>query len=169
MDNMFIRPAVLVIFAVVLLCTAALVSAQNEVPEVIPMDNPDYETHEKGIVRFKHRAHIDEFSARYPELFKNDCGTCHHDDEGLPLTDLQAGDPVDGCIDCHYEPGEMPSSVKREMRRQNASRQEIKDREIDYHAEAVHDLCRGCHRTVRKKSGTKAAPTTCTGCHPREK
>jgi hypothetical protein len=37
--------------------------------------------------------------------------------------------------------------------------------EREYHAEALHDLCKGCHRMVKKKDRSTSAPTTCLKCH----
>src|SRR4030042_523140 len=41
-----------------------------------------------------------------------------------------------------------------------------KQQELEYHAEAIHENCRGCHKNFNKKTNSKAAPETCAKCHP---
>lgn len=152
-----------IIWAVV--CVAAMFAAGSiyagtEVADVIQMKNPKYEEHTKGIVAFSHKKHIEEY--------KIGCGDCHHDDKGKPLTDLKMGDDVQSCIECHKIPGDMPGSLKKEMREAKASREEIKAKELEYHAEAIHDNCISCHKEHNKKTKTKDAPQSCTQCHPKE-
>lgn len=140
----------------------------GDVPEIIAMDNLDYDEHTKPIVEFPHQRHTDAFPQKYPDFFSAGCGSCHHDDEGKALTDLAPGDDVNACIDCHSEPGKVPSDVKKQMREQKLSREEKKSWEREYHAEAVHDLCRGCHRKVRKADRSTSAPTSCMKCHTKD-
>jgi hypothetical protein len=159
--------------AALLLSTAPALPAAAPMPELaepetIQMNAPEYETHTKPLVEFKHRSHTSDFPQKYPQFFENGCGTCHHDDEGQPRTDLAPGGDVNYCIDCHSEPGAVPREIKREMRAQDLTRSEKKTRELEYHAEAVHDLCRGCHRKVRKFDRTTKAPTTCMKCHTKD-
>jgi len=139
-----------------------------EEPAVIKMDTLEYDEHAKPFVEFKHRKHTSDFSRKYPQFFENGCGTCHHDDEGQPLSDLAPGDDVDYCIDCHSEPGTVPRDVKKQMRAQDLSLSEEKAWELEYHAEAIHDLCRGCHRDVKRHDRTTQAPTTCMKCHTKD-
>ena len=40
--------------------------------------------------------------------------------------------------------------------------------ELEYHAEALHENCKGCHRQFNKKYKPKKAPTTCTKCHAKK-
>jgi hypothetical protein len=44
----------------------------------------------------------------------------------------------------------------------------------EYHANAMHDNCKVCHKQYNKKKGLKAkdkgyAPTTCKSCHSKNK
>jgi len=39
--------------------------------------------------------------------------------------------------------------------------------ELEYHAEALHENCKSCHKAFNKKYKPKKAPTTCTKCHPK--
>ena len=129
-------------------------------PDVIRMENKAYSAHTRAIVDFNHLKHV--------ETYNVGCGDCHHDGEGKPLSDLKMGDPVQGCIECHTIPGQMPADLKKEMREKKASREEIAAKELEYHAESIHANCVSCHRERNKASDTKAAPATCNACHPRE-
>jgi len=128
-------------------------------PDVIKMENPAYQKHKKGIVEFSHKKHAEDYAAAHPDLYKNGCGECHHDDQGKPLT-LKADDPVQGCIECHKKPSERPKG-------KDAPKLSKKEK-LEYHAEALHYNCKGCHKSFNKKTGTKKAPTTCTKCHPKK-
>jgi hypothetical protein len=139
---------------------AAGIYAGTEVPDVITMQNKAYEKHTKGIVEFTHKKHVEEYKAA--------CGDCHHDDKGQPLTDLQMGDNVDPCITCHKIPGTVPGELKKEWRETKMPKAEQKKRELEYHAEALHQNCITCHKDFNKKNNTKAAPVTCTTCHPKQ-
>jgi cytochrome c553 len=139
------------IIGIVTLFLAAGLYAGSTVPDVIKMQN-DYE-HKKGIVEFNHAKHVSEYKAG--------CGDCHHDENNKPLTDLKAGDDVKKCIECHNKPGEKPKG--------KGAPKLSKSEELQYHAEALHDNCKGCHKAYNKKNKTKAAPTTCTKCHPKTK
>ena len=129
---------------------AALYGGTNP-PEVIRMENKIYTKHEKGIVEFSHKKHV--------EVYKNTCGDCHHDKDHKPLTALKAGDPVQGCAECHKKPGEKPKGKDAPT---------LTDKEtMEYHAEALHKNCRGCHSEMNKKNNNQNAPTTCVKCHPK--
>jgi hypothetical protein len=139
------------------------------VPQVIDLDDPAYKEHKKGIVHFEHAKHQTEYAKKYPEFYKNGCGECHHDKDNKPLTNLKEGDEVQKCIECHKIADEMPAKVKKEMRAKKASKADIKKKELEYQAEAMHDNCRTCHRAFNKKvKPKKKAPTTCAKCHPKK-
>jgi len=145
------RLLVAAIIGIATLFLAAGLYAGSTVPEVIKMQN-DYE-HTKGIVEFSHAKHATEYKAG--------CGDCHHDENNKPLADLKEGDSVKKCIECHNKPGEKPKGKKAPKL--------SKSEELQYHAEALHENCKGCHKDYNKKNKTKAAPTTCTKCHPKTK
>jgi hypothetical protein len=150
-----------------LICVVVLY-AGTTVPDVIMMENSAYETHKKDIVEFKHKVHAEELGQKYPEVFENGCGECHHNDNGEPQKRLKIGDDVENCVECHNKPGKMPKEIKRELRSQKVSRKEKKAKELEYHAEALHDKCKQCHREVRKKTKLKTAPISCTKCHRKD-
>jgi len=134
------------------LFVAAAIMAGTTAPDVIKMENPAYAKHKKGIVMFSHQKHATEYGAG--------CGECHHDADGKPLDSLKDGDDVQSCIACHKKPGERPKG-------KNAPKLNKKQR-LEYHAEALHYNCKDCHKAFNKKNKTKAAPTTCTKCHPKK-
>jgi len=133
--------------------------AGTTVQDDVEMNNPAYESHSKKIVTFSHKKHADEYAKANPDLYPNDCGECHHDENNQPLT-LKAGDEVQNCIECHKIPDKEPKTTKGKPKLTDAEK-------LEYHAYAIHENCKGCHRDYNKASGTKDAPTTCTKCHPR--
>ena len=142
---------------IVLFASVALY-AGSDVPAVIKMQN-DYE-HKKEIVAFTHEKHVD--------AYKNGSGACHHDENNKPLDNLKAGDSVQKCIECHSKPGEVPKAEKDKWKKKKLKKAEKDKLARQWHAEAVHDNCRDCHKAYNKKNKTKAAPTTCAKCHPKK-
>ncbi len=144
-----------------ILLAAACLYAGTSVPDVVDMNNKAYPEHKKGIVTFSHKKHAADYPAAHPDLYKNGCGECHHDESGAPLADLKEGDEVQNCIACHDKPGLPPRTGKDAPR--------LTDEEkMAYHAYALHDNCKGCHKNFNDTNNTKAAPTTCSKCHPRD-
>jgi hypothetical protein len=139
-------------------------NAGTEVKDKIKMNNPAYEEHKKGINIFTHKKHATEYAENNPDIFKNGCGECHHDDEGTPLSELKEGDDVENCIECHDKPGYIRGKEARGL---------TKEQKLEYHANAIHYNCRGCHKLYNKKMDLKskdkdAAPRRCKQCHPKE-
>ena len=112
--------------------------------------NSDYK-HKKSLSKFTHKKHAVDY--------KITCGECHHDDQGKPLNDLKEGDDVQKCIECHKKPGQIKGKKAKGL---------SKKQKREYHANAVHDNCIGCHRKFNKEKETKAAPVKCTDCHPKK-
>ena len=167
------KQIILILMGMAMFFTAVGIYAATDVPDVIKLENKAYKKHTKGIVSFSHKKHSDDYAKAHPKLYKNGCGECHHDDQGKPLSNLKAGDAVQGCIACHKEPGPMPSKEKKAMRKEKLSKEEQKKKKMAYHAEAIHENCRGCHKAYNKKNklkskDPKAAPTTCKKCHPKK-
>jgi hypothetical protein len=151
-----------VIIGVAILFVSAAIYAKS-VPDVIPLNDPAYKEHKKGVVQLEHKKHWDEYSKAYPEFYPSQCGECHHDKDGKPLTELKDGDDVQKCIECHKTPGEAPKG-------KNATKKLSKKEKIkEYHAEALHANCKDCHKKFNKKYKPKKAPTTCAKCHPKTK
>lgn len=128
---------------------APAAAGSGEVADVIPMDNPAYSEHTKPIAQFTHTKHYKDYEIG--------CGECHHDENAEPLTDLKPGDPVENCIACHDKPGKAPRGEKLS-----------KEEELQYHTEALHENCIGCHREYNRENNTKDAPQTCGKCHVKE-
>lgn len=132
---------------------AAILFAGTTVPDSFEMNTSAYEEHTYNLVPFSHKKHITEYNTT--------CGDCHHDDKGKPLANLKEGDNVQKCIECHSKPGRVP---KEEKGLSDAEKRQ-------YHAEAMHDNCKTCHKEhnnkVKKETGKKGeAPTSCNSCHP---
>lgn len=148
----------LTLAAVLAVCLALFFAASSiqadtktTVDDVIKMETKIYTTHERGIVEFTHKKHVEDYEIG--------CGECHHDAEGKPLNDLKMGDPVQSCAECHSKPGELKGEDAR-----GKSKQE----KLEYHAAALHENCIECHKEFNKKHNVRTAPTTCTRCHPRQ-
>lgn len=131
---------------------AAVIYAGTAVDDVVKMENKIYDKHKKGIVEFTHKKHNEDY--------KIGCGDCHHDAEGKALNELKMGDEVQGCAECHKKPGELKGK--------DAKGKSDKEKR-EYHANALHDNCIGCHKDFNKKNNTKKAPQTCAKCHPKKK
>jgi hypothetical protein len=128
----------------------AAAAGSGAVADIIPLENPAYAKHTKGIVQFTHKKHYTEYKAA--------CGDCHHDENAEPLTDLKEGDPVQGCIECHPKPSKAPR--KKGVKLSHSEK-------MEYHTEALHHNCITCHKEYNKENNTKAAPTSCSKCHPK--
>ncbi len=156
-----------------LIFTAMGLYAGTEVKDIVTMDNKAYAKHKKGIVAFTHEKHQAEYAKKHPDLFKRGCGECHHDKDNKPLTELKAGDTVQNCIECHKKAGEISKEEKKKMKEAKVSKDEKKSKKLEYHAEALHYNCRGCHKAYNKKikkmdPKPEKAPTTCKKCHPKK-
>jgi cytochrome c553 len=136
------------IIGIAALFLATSIYAGTTAPDVVKLDK-GYK-HKKGIVTFSHKKHTEDYKAV--------CGDCHHDANNKPLTNLKAGDNVQACIECHKKPGRKPRGAKLN-----------KKQRLEYIAEAFHYNCKDCHKKFNKKSGTRAAPTSCSKCHPKKK
>jgi hypothetical protein len=158
---------VVLIAGVLMVFGASSLYAGTNVADVIKMENKAYAKHTKGIVEFTHKKHMEDYAKANPDLYKNGCGVCHHDENNKPLSALKAGDDVKNCIECHKKPGEMPAAEKKAMKAEKLKKAEQNSKKLAYHAEALHDNCRGCHKDFNKMTKTKKAPTTCTKCHPK--
>ena len=159
---------VAVIAGMTVFLLAAGLYAGTEVKDVIKLQEPSYE-HTKGIIEFSHTKHHDEYAKKAPDLYTDGCGACHHDADNKPLKNLKAGDNVKRCVECHKKPGEVPKELKKEWKAKKVSKKEQDKISLEYHAEALHENCRGCHKDYNKKYKTKDAPTSCTKCHPKTK
>ncbi len=148
---------------IALLLASVGIYAATTVPDVIKMNDKAYKKHKKPIVVFHHKRHQDDYAKKYPDLYKNGCGECHHDKDNKPLKNLKAGDKVQRCIECHKIPGERPKG--------HGAKKLTKKERLKYHAEAMHYNCKGCHRAYNKKykpAKDKKAPTTCKTCHAKK-
>ncbi|MFK5951577.1 MAG: cytochrome c3 family protein [Desulfobacterium sp.] len=139
--------------SVAVVAAPAAPSASGGVADIMAMENSEYAKHKKPIVLFTHKKHMEDYAIG--------CGGCHHDDSGEPLADLKMGDEVETCIACHAEPGKAPSKIDNKKLTAEQKR--------EYHTDALHQNCIGCHKDFNKKNNTKAAPATCKQCHDKNK
>ncbi|MFO8047884.1 MAG: cytochrome c3 family protein [Desulfosudaceae bacterium] len=149
--------SLMAVLGVALACGLAL--ASGHFPENITMEDKDaYERHTQGIVEFTHKKHFEEYEIG--------CGQCHHDENGKPLDDLEVGDDVQSCLDCH-EAGRADRKALRDMSPEEREKEELK-----YHYGAIHQNCQGCHEEFNKEETGNArkgpAPVSCAKCHPRQ-
>ncbi len=154
-----------ILVGVAFLCIAASIYAATKIADEIRLENKAYANHKQAVILFQHRKHQGEYREKNPELYNSQCGDCHHekvnDKENKPLVNLKEGDEVKNCIECHkkaaYVKGKKAKALSKVQRR-------------DYHANAMHDNCKGCHVKYNKKKGLKSkdkgyAPATCKSCH----
>ena len=166
MNRKFLKISAIV--GIAILFVVAGIYAKS-VPDMIKLEDPAYKEHKKGVVEFSHGKHQTDYAQQYPELYKNGCGECHHDENNKPLSSLKVGDDVKRCIECHKIPGEVPKDLKKKWRKEKVSKKDKKKKSLEYHAEAYHENCRVCHKKFNKKYKPKKAPTTCAKCHPKKK
>ena len=144
------------IIAMVTFFMVAGIHAVTTVQDVIKLETKAYKNHKKPVVVFNHREHQEKYKQQYPEFFKTKCGECHHDKNNKPLKSLKAGDEVKKCIECHKK-----ASFAKGKKAKGLS----KKQKLEFHANALHQNCKDCHREVNKKTAKKSAPVTCKSCH----
>ena len=144
------------IIAMVTFFLAAGIHAVTTVQDVIRLETKAYKNHKEPVVVFSHREHQEKYSQQYPEFFKTECGECHHDENNKPLKSLKAGDEVKKCIECHKK-----ASFAKGKKTKGLS----KKQKLEFHANALHQNCKDCHRQINKKTAKKSAPVTCKSCH----
>ena len=144
------------IIAMVTFLLAAGIQAVTTVQDVIKLETKSYKNHKEPVVVFSHREHQEKYSQQYPESFQAGCGECHHDENNKPLKSLKAGDDVKKCIECHQK-----ASFAKGKKAKGLS----KKQKLEFHANALHQNCKDCHRQINKKTAKKTAPVTCKKCH----
>ncbi len=160
---------VLVVVGCAALFVAAGIYAGTEFVDVVRLENKAYAKHKDAIVIFLHRKHAEEYREKNPELYNSPCGECHHekanDKESKPLINLKEGDEVENCIECHKKPEYIKGKKAKGLSKQQKR---------EYHANAMHDNCKDCHKKYNKKHKLKSkdkgyAPYTCKSCHAKNK
>jgi hypothetical protein len=155
----------LIIAGVAIVFATTGLQAGTKVEDVVTMESKVYKKRSKGpdakkptnLVAFKHKVHIEDY--------KLDCGSCHHDDKGKPLT-LKAGDDVQKCDTCH----DRKKAIKKEAKFKGISVGKKKPVDIKVHKLALHENCIGCHITANIAAGDPKgkkgkAVTKCKACH----
>lgn len=154
-------PLVAALCVLTLLIIAPEARPGKDVEDTIRMESPAYEKHEEPIVTFTHKLHFDEYAKKHPKYYSSACGECHHDKDNKMLDNLKLGDEVQSCIECHKKPGYMKGKEAKGL---------SKEQKREYHANAIHDNCKGCHGKYNranklKKENPGYAPNTCKTCH----
>jgi len=147
------------------LVMTAGIYAGTQAADEIKLENKAYANHKEAVIVFQHKKHQTEYQEKNPGLFKSQCGECHHQKESdttnKPLVNLKEGDEVKNCIECHqkadYVKGEKAKGLSDVQKRA-------------YHANAMHDNCKSCHKEHNQQKGLKPkekgyAPVTCKSCH----
>lgn len=148
-----------IVVCAIFLFIAAGIYAGTAIQDVVELKTVDYTQHTKKPVVFEHKKHQKEYAEKYPELYEAGCGECHHDENHKPLTNLKKGDAVQKCIECHKIPAYIKGKEAKKL---------SEEQKLEYHANALHENCKGCHKTFNKKFNKTAkngAPTTCKKCH----
>jgi hypothetical protein len=182
------RSAIAILF---FLLSSAGIFAETFGPESVKIQTEGYEN-QRGIVTFHHERHVLEYKLSCGECHHDDsgaplasfsmgdrapncinchdldfiheshtpemdvnCGECHMDKHGNPLEVLE----IQKCIDCHDKPGRSPIG----LRYPKISKKE----RLEYHGDAMHYMCRGCHREYNKENADRIAPIACNECHPK--
>lgn len=108
----------------------------------------DFKSVYRGPVTFTHEKHVKEY--------KLECGQCHHDGSGDPLTDMESDEEIDRCTDCHDQEG-----LLRGQALDDASPDEV----LEHYPNAMHQLCISCHKEHNNRTHTLSANEACRGCH----
>ncbi len=148
---MFKHSAVSTVFITLFICIfCALAWAGSSVDNTFDIETREIENRKKGppkfkLVRFTHQKHIQDYQIA--------CGDCHHDDSNRPL-DLQPGDTVQRCVECHTGLTKDKKNRKDIMVLENA----------------MHDNCISCHKKFNMQQGDPKgmkgpAPASCGKCH----
>lgn len=136
------------VFGISVLMAAGLYAGTDDCPDIIEMKNEQaFDEHTQPIVKFSHDKHAAD------DGYGIGCGDCHHDENGEPISDLEYGDDVDSCFECHSGTG--AGSAKDFM----GPKPDAEALESYY--TAIHVNCVGCHK---EQDGPKA----CTQCHVKE-
>jgi hypothetical protein len=85
--------------------------------------------------------------AKHQQMEGVTCATCHHSkgDDGKQAA-YEEGQKIEKCVTCH-----------------NA---DMANEKLNSFKGAAHGLCQTCHK--EKKAAGMAAPTKCSGCHPKD-
>lgn len=115
----------------------------------------------KSGVIFSHAKHANEYVKKYSDFYMKDCGTCHHNATGEPLTSLKNGDNVEKCVSCHNKPGFVKGKDAKGL---------TISQKREHHGNALMDNCQTCHKKINLKTGhfrlpDTTTPITCKDCH----
>jgi len=137
----------LITAGIFMMFAATALQAGTEFYDDITMD---YNKYEKRMFKTSNRNFVEFPHAQHAMDSEISCDKCHH-------IDLEMGDDVKKCAECHIELKATKKNRKSIMLLRNA-----------YHAS-----CIACHQEINMKAGDpggfdeSAAPTSCSECHIR--
>jgi hypothetical protein len=161
---MKLKLAVIAVYVVAVMASAALVSLAGQGVDVIMLNMKGARAY--GPVRFDHRKHEKMINPdpEWPYQAKRGaaCSGCHHTVNNVSIPQLWK------CTVCHQDEakgdGKYPSS--RHKNCDPSGNPKNKDCDEVFFERAFHDSCISCHRAeIARGKNPNEAPVTCMGCH----
>ena len=135
--------------------TASGIQAGTDVDDVITMKSKLLDAKRKKGPDAKKPCKLVEFThKKHHEEYKISCDSCHHDKDGKPLANLEAGGDVQKCEECHTR------AKAKTADKTFQGKYKKKPIDIMHLESAIHENCIGCHKDKGLKVGTK-----CGDCH----
>ena len=135
--------------------TASGIQAGTDVDDVITMKSELLDAKRKKGPDAKKPCKLVEFThKKHHEEYKISCDSCHHDKDGKPLANLEAGGDVQKCEECHTR------AKAKTADKTFQGKYKKKPIDIMHLESAIHENCIGCHKDKGLKVGTK-----CGDCH----
>ncbi|WP_319573965.1 cytochrome c3 family protein [uncultured Desulfobacter sp.] len=135
--------------------TASGIQAGTDVDDVITMKSKLLDAKRKKGPDAKKPCKLVEFThKKHHEEYKISCDSCHHDKDGKPLANLEAGGDVQKCEECHTR------AKAKTADKTFQGKYKKKPIDIMHLESAIHENCIGCHKEKGLKVGTK-----CGDCH----
>ena len=147
---------VIICFASSFLFVLGVAVAQANFPDVIEFDGAAdgggsqdiHPTTYSDPVKFQHKKHQVDYKLK--------CSDCHHDSDAVKIMGSGSTESL-RCGNCHKKEGLVRGPIA-----ENA----ISDDELIAHrANALHLLCRGCHKKHNATVHVVQAPEACRICH----
>jgi hypothetical protein len=101
-----------------------------------------------GPVTFPHGKHVNEYGASCPD--------CHHHNDAMSLMGSGSTEGL-RCANCHVKEGLIRGPIA-----ENAA---TRDDLMAHRPNALHLLCRGCHKKRNAEKHLVRAPEACRICH----
>ena len=147
---------VAICFISILFLMLGVAFAQGNFPDVIEFNGAAdgggskdiYPTTYSGPVQFQHKKHQVDY--------KLQCSDCHHDNDAVMIMNSESTESL-RCGTCHKKEGLIRGPIA-----ENA----VSDDDLIAHrVNALHLLCRGCHKKHNATVHVVKAPESCRICH----